>query len=183
MMFMSRARLRISWLRVRRSASGSRVTVDFTNVSGIVWRSTMMRALAVHRLGRKAASEAPAVSTNRKGSSDRTHRRRATSRILATMPRPGSDMFVTMRATSGDHHDVAGLQHEVFLVGATVRHRAVVVEPDALALAAVVVADDGDLARRGEVLESAGHGDGFQDGRLPAELEHPGLHHLAEDRH
>src|SRR5215470_19885821 len=181
MIFISRARLRISWLRVRSSASGSRVTVDFTNVSGIVCRSTMIRAFAVHRLGRKMASEAPAVRTNRNGSRESTHRRRATSKIFATMPRPGSDMLVTMRASGDDDH-VAGLQDEVRLVAA-VRDRTVVVEADPLGLAVVVVTDDRDLARRGEVLEAAGHGERLEDGRLTAQLEHAGLDDLTEDRH
>src|SRR5256885_14875793 len=74
---------------------------------------------------------------------------------------------------SRDHDDVAGLQRDVLL--AAVADGAVVVEPQALGLARAVLAEDDDLAWRGEVLEAAGQRQRLHHGGGRLELQHAGL--------
>ena len=91
MIFDSRGVSRMSCVSVSSRASTSVLTVDFTNASGISGRFTSTVARAVHRLGRKKASEAAAASRKTKGSSASIRRRRTISRTDARpMPRAES---------------------------------------------------------------------------------------------
>src|SRR6185436_19410296 len=187
MILVSRGVSSVWWVSVSSRASGSALTVDRTRASGISWRLTRTVALAVHRLGRNMAIEAAAASTKRQGSSASRRRRRTTSSTVAR-PRPRADsswrfagVAMVVPRRSGNDDDIAGTERHVFLAAGA--DGAVVVEAQTLGLSTLVLAEDDDLARRREIAEAAGQGDGLEHrgGRL--ELQHARLLDLAQHRH
>ena len=113
-----RGRLIISWLMLINWPSRSLTTVDFTIDSGTCGRSTMMSDRAVHRPGRKKASDAAAASTSRKGTMASTRRRRAISSTPARpAPRAGTDAVgdvVMMARRQGTTTTSPGLRTRFF---------------------------------------------------------------------
>src|SRR5206468_8345856 len=167
----SRARLRISWLSVRRGVSRSSAGAEPARAR----RSTSKVAVDRYTSGRNAATLTAAVNVAVKTRSTSRLRRR---HVPGAARKPGvvpalSPMLSISEDSSGHEDDVTPAQVEIVLLRVP-RDHLLVTEGDALQ-ARSVLAENDDPTPGGEVVEPLGHRDGVQHRGSAPQLVAPWL--------